>query len=66
MTEGDIYLDKSTKLILDELKDLGRDAITNPVFHWPGGRVPYTFGPVGKLQLYIVYQLPSCNIAYTL
>ena len=48
MVEGDIHLDKSTQGIMDNLKSDARDAITNPVKHWPKGRVPYRFGYVSK------------------
>ncbi|KAK3728200.1 hypothetical protein QZH41_015954 [Actinostola sp. cb2023] len=46
--EGDIRLDKSTQEIIDNLKSNARDAVTNPVKHWTGARVPYKFGRVSK------------------
>jgi len=42
-------LDKSTRNIIDNLKSNARDAVTNPVKHWPNGRVAYAFGSVSKL-----------------
>ncbi|KXJ12090.1 zinc metalloproteinase nas-4 [Exaiptasia diaphana] len=46
--EGDIHLDKSTKEILANLQSNARDAIRNPVKHWPRGVVPYRFGGVSS------------------
>ncbi|XP_020900444.1 zinc metalloproteinase nas-15 [Exaiptasia diaphana] len=44
--EGDIYLDKSTENILEQLMSPTREALVNPISHWKDGRVPYQFGPV--------------------
>nr|VFU02997.1 mRNA [Oulactis sp. MM-2018] len=43
--EGDIYKDRSTTDILHALQSgAARDAVTNVIRLWPGGRVPYVFG----------------------
>ncbi|EDO34721.1 predicted protein [Nematostella vectensis] len=48
MVEGDIYLDSSTTRIMDQLMSPSREALVDPVSHWPNGRLPYKFGAVSN------------------